>query len=75
MGLVKQCKADQFAFFAAAERAKRVATRNVAGCFVHIVRHGCFDCVVQQDENRARIKLSAVRDMDHRGWMYWQREN
>jgi hypothetical protein len=63
-GLVKQCEADQLAFFSAAERAKRVATRNVAGCFVHIVRHDCFRYVAQEDEDRARTRLSVLRDFD-----------
>ena len=62
-GLVKQCEADQLAFFSAAERAKRVATRNVAGCFVHLVRQGRFDYVAQEDENRARTKLLELREL------------
>lgn len=62
-GLVKRCEADQLAFFAGAERAKRVATRNVAGCFVHIVRHGCFGFVAQQDEDAARAKILALREL------------
>lgn len=61
-GLVKRCEADQLAFFGAAERAKRVAIRNITGCFVHIVRHGCFGFVAQQDEDVARAKISALRE-------------
>ena len=63
-GLVKRCEADELAFFAAAERAKRVATRNTAGCFVHIVRHACFNYIAQEDEDVARAKISALRERD-----------
>jgi hypothetical protein len=62
-GLVRRCEADQLAFFAAAERAKRVAIRNIAGFFVHIVRNGCFGFMAQQDEDAARTKISAIREL------------
>jgi hypothetical protein len=62
-GLVKRCEADELAFFAAAERAKRVATRNAPGCFVRIVRKGCFSFAAQQDEDLARARISALREL------------
>jgi len=56
-GLVTQCQADKLAFFAAAERAKRVATRDTAGLFVQIVRSKFYAFVALEDEDRARRTL------------------
>ena len=65
-GLVKRCEADQLAFFAAAERAKRVATRNIAGCFAQMVRKGWFSYAAQEDEDRARKRLTTFRDLNQK---------
>lgn len=57
-GLVRQCAGDRLKFFAAAERAKRVATQNQCGFFAEFIRRGLWDFLSQADEDRAieRIK-------------------
>ena len=59
-GLVRPCDADKLAFSAAAERAKRVATRNSPGCFVHIIRKNRYAFIAQEDEDRGRRALQSV---------------
>src|ERR1019366_7101977 len=61
-GMVKRCEAEKLAFFAAAERAKRVATRNAAGCFAQIIRKRYFNFAAQDDEDLARLKLLALEE-------------
>jgi len=57
MGFVKGTEADRLLFFAAAERAKRVATRNPCGFFAAIVRTRRWGVLSQLDEDRARLLL------------------
>jgi len=56
-GLVKRTEADRLAFFAGAERAKRIATRNACGFFAAVVRRGLWHVVGQEDEDRAVKRL------------------
>ncbi len=56
-GLVKRTEADRLVFFAGAERAKRIATRNVCGFFATIVRRGLWGMVSHTDESRALSQL------------------
>jgi len=64
-GLVRRSESHRLNFFAAAERAKRVATQNAGGFFAAIVRRECWHVLKNVDEDRAlcRIKeLSEKRD-------------
>ena len=61
-GHVRRCEADKLAFFAAAEHAKRVGTRNCCGLFTKIVRGRSYAFVAHEDEERARRSLMALRE-------------
>jgi len=52
-GLVRESSAERLRFFAAAEHAARVGTRNPCGLFVAIVRRWLWSYVSQGDEDRA----------------------
>jgi len=56
-GLVRRCAGDRLKFFAAAERARRVATQNRCGFFAAFVRRGLWDFLSQADEDRAIERL------------------
>lgn len=61
-GWVSRCEADKLNFLAAAERAKRVATRNAPGLFVRLVHRRRFDVIAAADEDRARELLRRLRE-------------
>lgn len=60
-GLVKRTDADRLRFFAAAERANRVATRNPCGFFIAIVRRGLWQVISQRDEDDALRKRNSAQ--------------
>jgi hypothetical protein len=60
-GLVKRCEADQLAFFAAAEHARRVGNKNPSGLFASLVRKRCYAHIAQKDEEVARRTVAALR--------------
>ena len=55
--LLKPGEADRLRFFAAAERALRVGTRNPAGLFATIVRQGLWSHIAQVDEDLALARM------------------
>lgn len=59
-GLVKRTEADRLRFFAAAERAKRLGTRNPCGFFAAIVRGGRWKVLSQRDEDLAHEVLKKL---------------
>ena len=59
-GLVRESSMERLQFFAAAERAKRLASRNPAGFFVHLVRHRLWRHVSHADEEAARRILAGM---------------
>ncbi len=59
-GVVKRTQADRLRFFTAAERAKRLGTRNPCGFFAAIVRGGIWRVLSQQDEDRAHGVLKKL---------------
>jgi len=61
-GLLQASSAERVRFFAAAEHALRVGTRNPCGLFVAVVRRGLWSYVSQGDEDRA------VQRLRTRGW-------
>jgi hypothetical protein len=62
---VKGCEAERLAFFSAAEHALRVGTVNASGLFAWMVRGKEYRCVAQEDEDRARRKLSHRLEEGH----------
>jgi len=56
--LATPCEADRLAFFAAAEHAIRIGTRNAGGLFASMVRGKNYLYVTQEDEDRARRRLA-----------------
>ncbi len=59
-GLVTDCECDRLRFFAAAERARSVATRNTCGLFATLVRRQLWHFITQRDEDTARWRLRAI---------------
>ncbi len=59
-GLVKKTSAERLQFFAAAERAKRLGSRNPAGFFLTLVRQRLWHHLSQCDEDAARRKLNRM---------------
>lgn len=61
-GLVRRSDMDRLNFFAAAEHARAVATRNPCGLFVTIVRRGLWQHISLSDEDAARAKLRRLSE-------------
>jgi hypothetical protein len=61
-GLVTGSEHDRLQFFAAAERARTVGSKNPPGLFVRIVRSGLWRFLSQDDEDAARRK---IRELIH----------
>lgn len=57
LGLVADSECDRLRFFAAAEHAIVVGTKNPCGLFAAIVRRGLWGFITQGDEDVARQKL------------------
>lgn len=55
--LITNSENDRLQFFAAAERAKTVGSKNPPGLFVRIVRSGLWRFLSQDDEEAARRKI------------------
>ncbi len=51
--LISQSESDRLRFFAAAEHAKAIGTRNPCGLFATIVRRGLWGFITQDDEDAA----------------------
>jgi hypothetical protein len=66
MGLVNRCEADKLNFLAAAEHAKRVATRSVGGLFVTIVRKRFYKVISHDDEDAGRRIMQRIREQQFR---------
>lgn len=58
--LITGSENDRLQFFAAAERAKTVGSKNPPGLFVRIVRSGLWRFLSQDDEEAARRKIRAL---------------
>ena len=56
---------DRLNFFAAAEHARAVGTRNSCGLFATIVRRGLWQYITLADEDAARAKLQSLIE---NGW-------
>lgn len=69
-GLVRRSDMDRLNFFAAAEHARAVGTRNPCGLFVAIVRRGLWRYITLSDEDAARRKM---RDLVEAGVFRHQR--
>jgi hypothetical protein len=63
-GLVKDCPMDRLQFFAAAERAKRLA-HNPGGFFVAILRKTLWVNIAACDEESARRELAKIPEFFH----------
>jgi hypothetical protein len=63
-GLVKDCPMDRLQFFAAAERAKRLA-HNPGGCFAAILQRRLWRNIATCDEESARRELAKIPDFFH----------
>lgn len=63
-GWLNPSEADRLNCFAAAERAKRVGTRNPCGLFVTLMRDRLWKLISQEDEDRARQVLHSLRSTD-----------
>jgi len=61
-GLVKRSEMDRLNFFAAAEHARAVGTKNPCGLFVTIVRRGLWQYISLSDEDAARAKLRRLSE-------------
>lgn len=69
--LIKGSEMDQLNFFAAAEHARTVGTKNPCGLFVTLVRRGLWHYITLSDEDAARQKLRAVCEggrVEHKQW-------
>lgn len=66
-GIVSDSEHDQLQFFAAAERARTVGSKNPPGLFVRIVRSGLWRFLSQDDEDAARRKLRRLLHPAERG--------
>jgi len=62
-GLVKPSDMDRLNFFAAAEHARTVGTKNRCGLFVAIVRRGLWRHITLADEDAARAKLRKLSEV------------
>jgi len=58
--LLNYCESDRLRFFAAAEHALRLGTRNPCGLFAETVRKSGWHMLTQVDEDRARVRLSKL---------------
>ena len=58
-GYVSSSEADRLNFFAAANHARVIGSRNPPGLFVRIVRSGLWSFLTQDDEDVARVQLRA----------------
>lgn len=58
--LITNSENDRLQFFAAAERAKTVGSKNPPGLFIRIVRSGLWRFLSQDDEEAARRKIRAL---------------
>jgi hypothetical protein len=58
--LITGSENDRLQFFAAAERAKTVGSKNPPGLFIRIVRSGLWRFLSQDDEEAARRKIRAL---------------
>ena len=56
-GYVSSSEADRLNFFAAANHARVIGSRNPPGLFVRIVRSGLWNFLTQDDEDVARVQL------------------
>lgn len=59
-GLITGSEHDRLQFFAAAERARSVGSKNPPGLFVRIVRSGLWRFLSQDDEDAARRKIRTL---------------
>lgn len=59
-GLISGSEHDRLQFFAAAERARSVGSKNPPGLFVRIVRSGLWRFLSQDDEDAARRKIRTL---------------
>ena len=59
-GYVSSSEADRLNFFAAANHARVIGSRNPPGLFVRIVRSGLWNFLTQDDEDVARVQLRAL---------------
>lgn len=69
-GFVNGSEGDRLKFFAAAEHAQNVATRNPAGLFAATVRSQRWSYLTLADEDSARRKLNSVRLRPATGLMW-----
>jgi len=58
--LISQSECDRLRFFAAAEHAKAIGTRNPCGLFATIVRRGLWGFITQDDEDTARQVVKRI---------------
>jgi hypothetical protein len=65
-GLVTRSEADKLNFLAAAEHAKRIATRNVGGLFATIVRKRFYKVISHEDEDAGRRVMRHLREQKTR---------
>jgi len=65
-GWVNRTESDRLRFFAAAERAKRVATENPCGFFAAIVRRGWWHVLSQIDEDQAIRSIKGLSEQCER---------
>jgi hypothetical protein len=56
-GYISPSEAERLNFFAAANHARVIGSRNPPGLFVRIVRSGLWSFLTQDDEERARVQL------------------
>ena len=59
-GYISSSEADRLNFFAAANHARVIGSRNPPGLFVRIVRSGLWNFLTQDDEDVARVQLRRV---------------
>jgi len=61
-GRITRSENDRLKFFAAAEHARAVGTKNPCGLFAAIVNRGLWSYITQAAEDRARQKLTRLRE-------------
>ena len=59
-GYISQSEAERLNFFAAANHARVIGSRNPSGLFVRIVRSGLWSFCTQDDEEWARVQLRSA---------------
>ena len=59
-GYISQSEAERLNFFAAANHARVIGSRNPPGLFVRIVRSGLWSFCTQDDEEWARVQLRSA---------------